>query len=346
MAETAKRRRQYHSAPFLGARRTILLATAAWVALPRTGLVRAQAPGASDKPVRIGILTTGSSTGTRIGTERYVEPMRDLGWIEGRNVVYDRVYAERDAQRLPALAAALVARKPDIVLVTVNGELRAMLAVTRTIPIVFSSVLEPVEFGFVASLARPGGNVTGVASLGPEFGSKRMQLLKEVLPKVSRVGVLVGRRTKREIKLIEDAAGAGIRVIPAIAAEASELDAAFAALAQNQVEALLLAQVALYAQRPVWERIVGFAAEQRIPVIGQRPDIVDGGALMSYSSILSEQVRRATQIADKVLKGAKPADIPVEQPTQFELVLNLRTAKALGLTIPQSVLIQATRVIE
>jgi len=310
-----------------------------------TGIASAQS-SKPNRPVRIGILATGMSTGKRIGTERYGDPMRDLGWSEGRNVVYDRVYAENDERRLPALAAALVARNPDLVFANTNAEVRALLAATRSIPIVFSSAVEPVEQGFVLSLARPGGNVTGVASLGPEYGGKRMQLLREALPKLTRVGVLIGRSPGREFKLIEEAAGAGITVVPAMIAESRDIDAAFSLLARNRVEALLLTQVAIYGMRSVREPILAFAAKQRIPVVGQRPEIVHEGGLMSYSSNLQEQVRRATQLADKVLKGAKPADIPVEQPTHFELLLNLKAAKALGITIPQSVLVQATRVIE
>jgi len=345
-ASHPKRQGRAHASRFLGSRREIVLAAGAWVALPWTGIARAQAPRGSGKLVRVGILATGVSTGNRITTERYVDPMREMGWIEGRNVVYDRVYAEGDESNLPALAAALAGRKPDLVLANTNAEVRALLTATRTIPVVFSSAVEPVENGFVASLSRPGGNATGVASLGPEYSSKRMQLLREALPKVARVGVMVRQAPSRELKLIEQAAGTSITLIPVIASEPKDLDAAFAVLARDRVEALLLTQVAIYGFRFVWERILDFAAKQRIPVVGQRPEIVNAGALMSYSSVLQEQVIRATQIADKVLKGVKPADLPVEQPTKFELLLNLRAAKALGIAIPGSVLVQATRVIE
>ena len=327
----------------MNTRRKFLIGLAALYA----NLAHAQPAKPGAKPVRVGILSTVVSAGPQIGVKLFVATLGELGWVEGRNIVYDRVYAEGDEKRLPALAAELVARRPDLIYVMTNAETFAAAAATRTIPVVCSGMNDPVEFGIVKSLARPGGNVTGVVTLGPETGSKRMQLLKEAVPKIGRVGVLMKPglvSQTRELKLIEQAAGAGVKVFPAMANAPEELDAAFAFLAKNRVEGLVVAQVAFFIRER--KRILGFAAKQRIPVVAQRPQLADDGALMSYNAIFAEQVRRAAHLADKVLRGTKPADIPVEQPTRFELVVNMKTGKALGITIPQSVLVQATRVIE
>jgi putative ABC transport system substrate-binding protein len=281
----------------------------------------------------------------------FVAIMRELGWVEGRNVVYDRVFVEGGEARLTAFGAELVARKPDLVYVTTPQAVRAILKTTRTIPIVFGAVNDPVAAGLIKNLARPGGNITGIANIGPELGGKRMQLLREVMPKVSRVGVLVvsvatgvTRGTALDAKLIEEAAGGSVRVISATAKDATQIDAALASLAESRVQAVLTTHHGLFRRES--KRIVALASRQRIPVVGHRSDMANDGALMSYSSIFSEQIRRSAHLVDKVLRGTKPADIPVEQPTKFELVVNMKTAKALGITIPQSILLQATRVIE
>ena len=252
----------------MNTRRKFLIGLAALYA----NLAREQPAKPRAKPVRVGILSSVGSAGPQMGVKPFVATMGELGWVEGRNIIYDRVYAEGDEKRLPALAAELVARRPDLIYVVTTPETLAALAATRTIPIVFSSMNDPVEFGIVKSLARPGGNVTGVVILGPETGSKRMQLLKEAVPKIGRVSVLMkpgSASQTRELKLTEQAAGAGVKVIPAMANAPEELDAAFAFLAKNRVQALVLAQVGFFTQER--KRILGFAAKQRIPVAAQRP---------------------------------------------------------------------------
>lgn len=285
---------------------------------------------------------------TNLQEKPFVDAMRELGWAEGRNIVYDRVYADDDESRLPELAAALVARGPDIIFAQTTAAALAAVARTRTIPIVCSTLSNPVERGLVQSLARPGGNVTGIANIGWELGGKRLQFLKQALPKVRRVGVLghpLRADTSKEQKLIELAAATlGVTVIPAMASKASDLDAAFALLSKSRAEAVLTTHTPLFQSER--RRILSLAATQRIPVVAHRSGLADDGALMSYSSILTDQVRRAAQLADKILKGAKPADIPVEQPTKFELVVNMKTAKTLGITIPGEIMLQANRVIE
>lgn len=289
----------------------------------------------------------GSSGGPQINVTEFIGTLRELGWVEGRNVVYDRVYAEGDEARLPALGGQLIARGADLIFVSNNQEAQAALSRTRTIPIVFGAVASPVESGLVKTLARPGGNVTGVGNIGWELGGKRMQLLMQILPNLRRVGVLAMLNTPsgtHEPKLIEQAAGPGVAVIRANLKAVEELDTALTSFAANRVQAVLTTHNPHLLRRR--KRIVDFAGTQMIPVIGHRGEMADEGALMSYSSILTEQVRRAAHIANRVLNGTKPADIPVEQPTKFELVVNLKTARALGIAVPQSILAQADRVIE
>jgi len=318
------------------------------------GLARAQPAERAGKTMRVGMLSPAKRAAADVGnSKRFADAMRELGWVEGRNILYDRVFAEGDAKRLPALAAELVSRSPDLIWVVPGGvgALRAALASTRTIPIMFSSEPNVVERGLVKTLARPGGNVTGVQNIGWELGGKRLHLLKQALPKLTRVGVLITPNpdplgaSAREFAMIEKAAATlGVTAIPAMAKGVGEFDAAIASLVKNRVEALLVTHDGLfYIGR---KRILELAASQRLPVVGFRSEHADDGALMSYSSPLSDQVRRSAQMADKILKGTKPADIPVELPTKFELVVNAKTAKTLGITIPAEILLQAARVIE
>jgi len=323
-------------------RRTFLFGFAAlWAAT-----AHAQPMKGAARPLRVGILAWGTAADK--GSEKvFVEAMRELGWVDGRNVVYDRVFAEGDEERLAELGRQLVARSPDLVYVSNNQEALAIVGQTRTIPIVFSAVASPDKSGLVKTLARPGGNVTGIGNIGWELGGKRMQLLKQVLPNLRRLGVLVVPHTPsgmHEPKLIAQAAGPAVELIHANLKSAEELGAALTSMAKNQVDAVLTTHNPILLRER--RRIVDFTAVRGIPVIGHRSVMAEAGALMSYSSIASEQIRRAAYIADKILKGEKPADIPVEQPTKFELVVNLRTARALGITVPQSFLVRADRVIE
>ena len=300
--------------------------------------------------MRVGMLSPDTRAAAEAGVSKtFIDAMRELGWVEGRNIIFDHVYADNDASRLPALAAALVARAPDLIWVVPASAALAAFASTRTIPIVFSGSTNVVERGLVKTLARPGGNVTGVQTIGWELGGKRLQLLKQTLPKIIRAGVLVepnpDSASQQESKEIEKAAATlGVTVIPAMAEGVGEFDAAIASLVKDRVEALLFATSPLFLSER--KRILALAASRRLPVVGGRSEFADDGALMSYSSPRSDQIRRSAQMADKILKGAKPADIPVELPTKFELVVNVKTAKSLGITIPGEILLQASRVIE
>ena len=328
-------------------RRVFVVAAAAWSALVCIGNTHAQPAKASTKVMRVGLLQLGVASAVP-GPNRkaFMDTMRELGWVDGRNIVYDYAHANGDETRLPEAAASLVARRPDVIYTTNNQITQAAFRATRTIPIVFSTVSEPVEGGLVKSLARPGGNVTGISPFRGELGARRMQLLKEVLPNISRLGVLVapGPGSSQEHRQVEQAAGSGVKIFSAIAKTSQELHGALATLVAHKPEALLLVADALFLNgRKV---ILELAGKHRIPVIGHFSPLADDGALFSYNSSLPDHHRRTAYLVDKVLRGANPADIPVEQPTQFELVINLKTAKAFGITIPQSVLLQASRMIE
>ena len=316
------------------------------LALPALYVTRARAQAPAGQTVRVAIFERTSADKYQ-GEKVFVDTLRDLGWVEGRNIIYDRVFADDDLSRLPALAAALVRRGPDLIYSIQGSSADAAVAATRTIPIVLGSQAEWVEKGLAKSLAHPGGNVTGIMNIGQELGPKRLQLLKQALPKVSRVGVLVNPLTggTRELKLIaQKASGLHLAIVSANAKQIGELDAALASLAKRRIDALLTSHSDLFLSER--RHILDLAAKQRIPVVAHRTGLTDDGALISYSSLLSEQIRRAAHQVDKILKGAKPGDIPIELPTKFELVVNLKTARALGIKMPGEIMLQATRVIE
>ncbi|MBI3919070.1 MAG: ABC transporter substrate-binding protein [Betaproteobacteria bacterium] len=295
------------------------------------------------RSARVGILSSG--TWDEALLQEFIGAMHDLGWVEGRNIIYERV-AVNGIGRTPEAAKELVSRNPDLIVARGGPDALVLLARTRTIPIVFWAANDPIERGIVASLPRPGGNVTGVANIGWELGGKRMQLLREAVPGASRVGVLTmaAGSSLSEHKLIRQAAGPVVEVVPAVAKMAQELDSALASLASARIGALMTTHTPLFLRER--KRILNFAARARFPVIGHRNELADDGALLSYSSALVDQVRRSAHLVDKVLKGTRPADIPVEQPTKFELVVNVKTAKALGIKIPEKLLLRADRVIE
>jgi putative tryptophan/tyrosine transport system substrate-binding protein len=278
----------------------------------------------------------------------FYDQMRQLGWVEGQNIAYDRVYADDQTETLPRLAAELVARKPELIFAPPSAPALAAKQATRTIPIVFGSVFDPVGIGLVTSLARPGGNVTGLAANAEPLMPKRIQLLREILPGVKRIGLL-GEWTSPRAKLFRQelaplAAPLGMSFIWADVANPSDFDAAVARLVADRVDAIVAGGSALVFNRR--ERLIELANQKRIPVVGAASAFADAGALFTYNAPLDDLHRRSALVVDKILKGAGPADIPVEQPTLFELVFNLKTAKALGITIPQSILLRADRVIE
>jgi putative ABC transport system substrate-binding protein len=283
--------------------------------------------------------------------EAFRQGLRDLGYVEGRNVVIEYRSAEGKFERSPALAAELVALKVDVILAASTPQALAAKQATKTIPIVFIALADPVTSGLVTSLARPGGNVTGLSYLTPELVGKCLEQLTQAIPGVSRVAVLwqpgdVPERTEKDLlKEAEVAARAlGVRVQFVEARGPADFDRAFSDMTRARADALsVLTGVMLFGER---RRLVNLAAKNRLPAVYPWREAVDAGGLMAYGPDLAHMFRRAATYVDKILKGAKPADLPVEQPTKFELVINLKTAKALGLTIPQSLLERADQVIQ
>lgn len=297
------------------------------------------------KVSRIGALVVASPGFAPI--EAFRHGLRELGYVEGRNVTLDYRYAEGRADRYGNLAAEVVRLEPDVIVVWGTEFTQAVRRVTPTIPIVFALADRPVEMGLVSNLARPGGNVTGLTTLSFELSAKRLELLKEALPKVTRVAALYAPdpRTPPTLKEMASAARSlGIRLQPLEARGPEDFEGAFAQMAREQAEAVVLLPTSL--SPTLGARIADLALRRRLPAIGQGREFVAAGALMAYAANWDDIARRAATFVDKVLKGAKPADLPVEQPTKFDLLVNLRTARALGLTIPQSLLLRADRVID
>jgi putative ABC transport system substrate-binding protein len=301
------------------------------------------------KVARIGYLgdTPAASPHLR---EAFLQGVRDLGYVEGRNVVIEYRYAEGKRERLPALAAELVARKVDVIVAPNTPQALAAKQATRTLPIVFTVAADPVASGLVTSLARPGGNVTGLSILAPELIGKCLEQLTQAVPGVSRVAVLwqpgaVGERTEKDmLKGAGVAARAlGVRLQFVEARGPENFDSAFSEMTRARAGALTVLGTPMFSTER--GHLVDLAAKNRLPAVYPWREFVDAGGLMSYGPNLADSFRRAATYVDKILKGAKPADLPVEQPTKFELVINLKTAKTLGLTIPQSVLGRADEVI-
>jgi len=301
------------------------------------------------KVVRIGWL--GDSVALHL-REPFHQGMRDLGYVEGRNLVIERRYAEGRLERYPALASELVALKVDVIVASA-GTPAALAAkqATGTLPIVFIGVGDPVTSGLVTSLARPGGNVTGLSVIAPELISKRLELLTQVVPGVSRIASLwrpgaLEERTERDRLERAEVAGRalGVRLQFVEARSPTELDRAFSDITRARAGALIdLEGIVFWSER---KRLVELAARHRLPAVYPVRDFVDVGGLMSYGADRADLFRRAATYVDRLLKGAKPSDLPVEQPTKFELVINVKAAKAIGLEVPASLLARADQVVE
>jgi putative ABC transport system substrate-binding protein len=281
--------------------------------------------------------------------EAFLRELRARGWIEGQNIVIDFRFAEGRLDRLPDLAAELVRLKVDIIVTVTTYAAVAAKTATATIPIVMIDASDPVGLGLIASLARPGGNVTGLSiSVGPEIFGKRLELLKEIVPKVSRVAILRNPDNPASAPPLREAEAAAralrVRLQTLEARSPQEIESAFAAMTRERAGALLIiGDFLMYLHRV---RLADLAAGSRLPAAYDLRDYAEAGGLMSYGTDLIDLHRRAAIHVDKILKGAKPADLPVEQPTKFELIINLKTAKALGLTIPQSLMQRADEVIQ
>src|SRR5262252_75654 len=280
--------------------------------------------------------------------EGLFEGLRDLGYVEGQNLIVERRYAEGHAERFQDFAAEMVRLKADIVVVVATPAALAVKNATTTIPIVHPNAINPVESGLVASLAHPGGNVTGGAAQTAILSTKRLEILKEVVPGLSRAAVLWNPANPALTFAWRDTQGAaralGVTLQSHEVRDLKDLEAAFAMMAQQRPDALLVLQDALTLQHR--KEIIDFAIQKRLPSMFVAKEWVEAGGLMSYGESLPDMYRRAAHFVDRIFKGAKPADLPVEQVTKFELVLNLKTAKAIGLTIPETILVRADEVIE
>jgi putative tryptophan/tyrosine transport system substrate-binding protein len=296
---------------------------------------------------RIGLLHGGSPPPQNL--EAFRQGLRDLGYVEGQNLVIELRAAEGSAERLRDWAAELVQLQVDVIVGVGTAAIRAAQHATHTIPIVMAGTADPVGQGLVASLARPGGNITGLSLLMAELPGKGLELLKETVPQSARVAVLANpadptsEARMNNLRMAAQALGLHLRVLEVRSAD--ELDTAFAAMTREGADALIvLSDVAL--MNPLRGRIAALAAQSRLPAMYDWRMYVDAGSLMSYGPSLPDLYRRAATYVDKILKGAKPADLPVEQATKFELVLNLKTAQALGITLPPSLLVLADEVIQ
>lgn len=327
-------------------RQSIGLAIAALASTPCAGEAQQSA-----KVAPVGFLSALSPPPVRspANKDAFLNALKELGWIEGRNITIEYRWAEGKYERLPALAAELVALNPDVIVTNASRAAVAAKHASKTIPIVFDVMGEPVSMGLVTTLANPGGNVTGVSGFGPELSGKQVELIREVVPRLKQLAVLANRSSvgsSSAIREIEKAARAiQIRTHVVNVEQSSELEAGFEKIAKWRAEALIVPPDAMLASQR--RRFLLFVEKLRLPAIyAESPAWVASGGLMSYSASLPDQFRKIAIYVDKILRGATPASLPVQQPTKFELMINLQAAKQIGLAIPPNVLARADRVIK
>lgn len=326
-------------------RRLVIAGSAALCALAAPLASLAQQPA---KMRRIGFLEPGQLESRKHFLDAFRQKLRELGYEEGRNYTIELRFANGRLERLPALASELVQLKMDAIVASTSPAISAARKATKSVPIVMSTVGDPVESGFVASFARPGGNITGRTTQAPELMAKRVQLLKEAVPGLVRVAVFLDTRNTHEVHGLKQATAAARKL--GMTLQASEvrvpddIEPTFSAVVRDRVDGLIVFEGPV--NNSYVQRIVDLATKYRLPGIFPFGDFADSGGLMAFGALIIDNYRQAAVYVDKILKGAKPAVLPVEQPTMFELVINLRAAKALGITVPQSVLARADRVIE
>jgi len=326
-------------------RRKFLTAIAAWLAVPRG------AGAQSDTKVwRVGYLSVSTrSNDIRLESSVvFAEAMRELGYVEGRNLVIERRFAEFKTDRLPGLAAELVDLKLDAIVAAGTQPTRALQRKTTTIPIVMGSVGDPVASGFVRSLAKPGGNITGLSNLAVDYSAKQLELLRSLLPKLRRVAALVNPTNGSHPGILKSLQAASQRVhvdiAPVEARSLEEMAAAFEAMVHEHAGAVVVFRDPLFNSKV--DQIAGFASRHRLASMGGLLEFTQAGGFASYGTNLSANFRRAAIYVDKILRGARPADLPVEQPTTIEFAINLKTAKRLGIAVPPRILARADKVIE
>ncbi|MBH5401457.1 ABC transporter substrate-binding protein [Bradyrhizobium sp. CNPSo 4010] len=303
---------------------------------------------AQPKPHRIGILATTSAATTRSALSAFLEGMSQFGYALGSNIELVERYADGEIADLPVLASELIAAKVDVMVVSSRPAIAAAQRATKDIPIVMTAVGDPVEAGFVASLARPGGSITGLSNIAPELSGKRLEILKEVIPDLKRVAIVRNPSIATFAPMWQEtervAASLGITAVPVDIVDPAGIEPAFASMVKNQVQAaVFLSDAVTASQAP---RITGLAAKERLPVMYPLNEFMKAGGLLMYGPDSIDLWRRGAYFVDRIIKGTSPADLPVQQPTRFELIVNLRTAKALGLSIPSTLLARADEVIE
>jgi len=295
---------------------------------------------------QIGFLVSGSPSTVSDRIEIVRQGLRDLGYVEGKNILIKYQYAEKKPERLSVLAAELVREKVEVIVTVGTNPTEAARRATNTIPVVMTFVADPIGSGFAASLARPGGNITGLTNLAPELTGKWLELLKEMVPKDLRLGVLINPTTRVQKVLLREMEGPAKALAVEVQAtdvrNPNEIESALAALKKARRNALIVLMPP--STTDYQTRIVGFATKQKLPTMSHWREYVDAGGLAFYGASIHDMYRRAAIYVDKILKGAKPADLPVEQPTKFEFIINLRAAKQIGLTIPPNVLARADKV--
>ena len=297
---------------------------------------------------RIGLLFTATPSAAAARIEAFRQGLRELGYVEGKNILIEQRYAEGQLNHMNELAAELVRLKVDVIVTIGPAATRPAKEATTAIPIVMGVDDDPVGNGFVASLARPGGNITGLASLAPEIGGKQLELLKEIVPRLSRVAVL-GTSTQpgnaQSLREAEVAAGAlAVKLQYLDVLSPKDIEPVFRTASNGRAEAVLVLRASIFFSHR--KQIVDLAAKRQLPAMYYTTEYVEEGGLMTYGVSITDLFRRAATYVDKILKGAKPAELPIEQPTKFELVVNLKTAKRIGLTIPPNVLARADKVIK
>jgi putative ABC transport system substrate-binding protein len=302
----------------------------------------------AQKISRIGFLGATSASTIPVRLEAFRQGLRELGHVEDKNLAIEYRYAEGKLDRVPALAAELVRLKVDVIVTGGSAATRPAKEATITIPIVMAQDTDPVGNKFVASLARPGGNITGLSILAPELSGKQLELLKEIIPKLSRAVILANSnepgylQLRKETELAAEALRVKIQFLDA--RDSRDVETAFREATKRRADAVLVAAMPIIVSQRA--QIADFAIKNRLPAMYGQPEYVEAGGLMFYGASITELFRRAATYVDKILKGAKPADLPVEQPTKFEFVINLKTAKQIGLKIPPNVLARADRVIK
>jgi putative ABC transport system substrate-binding protein len=325
-------------------RRVLAVLVIGAVAAPLAALAQQRPP----KVARVGYVDTSSASITSVRLDRLRAGLRDLGYEEGKNLVLEVRWAETEYERLPGMAVELLQQRVDVIVAAGPAAIQAVRRATSTVPVVVAASGDPVSFGFVQSLARPGGNITGLSAVGTDLSNKYLELLRVAVPNLSTAVVLVNPGHPGHpdyLRNIQAAAHAtGVRLVPVQASTPSQVDAAFGVAKRDRAGALIVPGDGLFfSQAP---RIAELAVQQHLPTFFSTREPVESGGLMSYGPNLSEQFYRAATYVDKILKGARPSDLPVEQPTTIELVINLKTARAIGLAVPQELLLRADRVIE